>query len=223
MTVTDRSAGGGLASLLQAGLFPQPRMDALPGSVVAPGAEIAPDGGPGWEVVWQGAPLAAWTIQVQNGVEYRTQVGRTRTSPELGLREEWFENRPVAVGQITGVPWGWCLSARLWGESLPALPHRGGMPLSLLVLPGLSCSLASSPLPPAMPGQEAIDRALIDRLLHLRLQRLLDLGGRRHVPLCGAGQVGLQEGAFLLECQVLMATPTFARRLYRLHPTPVVG
>jgi hypothetical protein len=74
-----------------------------------------------------------------------------------------------------------------------------------------------------MPGQETIDRAGSDWFLHLRLKRLLDFGYRRHVPLCGAGEIRLQEGAFLLQCQVPMAAPAFARRLHRLHPVPVVG
>ncbi len=64
---------------------------------------------------------------------------------------------------------------------------------------------------------------LRDRLLYRRLQRLLDFGGRRHVPLCGAGQVRLEEGAFLLQGQVLVATPPGPRRFYGGDTQPIVG
>jgi hypothetical protein len=74
-----------------------------------------------------------------------------------------------------------------------------------------------------MSGQEAIDGAVGDRLLRFCLKRLLDLGSRRQLSPCRAGQEGLEEGAFLLQGQVLVAPPASPRRFHGGDAQPIVG
>jgi hypothetical protein len=78
-------------------------MNALPGAIVAPLAEVAPDGRPRWELVWHGSPLSACTIQVQDGIDDFAYVGSAGMTSRLGGRDERFQNGPFLFGQITGI------------------------------------------------------------------------------------------------------------------------
>ena len=53
--------------------------------------------------MWQRSPLAACTIQVQNGIDHFSDVGGSWVSTRLGGRDERFKDGPFLLGQITGV------------------------------------------------------------------------------------------------------------------------
>src|SRR5712691_10715119 len=97
------------------------------------------------------------------------------------------------------------------------------MHLCLPGLRGLSRTGTSTKLPPAMPLQQARDGAGSDRLLRLRLKRLLNLGYRRHLSPGGASQERLEQGAFLREREILVTPPAFPRGLDGSHPPLLVG
>jgi hypothetical protein len=74
-----------------------------------------------------------------------------------------------------------------------------------------------------MSGEVPIAGAVGDRLLCLRLKRLLNLGSRRQLSPCCAGQKRLEEDAFLLQGQVLVATSASPRRFHGGNAQPIVG
>ena len=74
-----------------------------------------------------------------------------------------------------------------------------------------------------MSGQQAIDGAIGDRLLRLGLKGLLDLGSRCQLSPCRADQERLEEGAFLLQGQLLMAPPASPRRFHGGDAQPSGG
>src|SRR6266446_4793515 len=49
---------------------------------------------------WQGTPLAARPIQVQNGIDHFAHVGGSWVSTWLGGRDERREDGPFLLGQI---------------------------------------------------------------------------------------------------------------------------
>ncbi len=103
LTVDDGRAGSRLASLLHPRLFPQRRVDALPGAIVAPRAKIAPDRRPRRKVMWQSPPLASRAVQIQDGIDHLAHVGRARMPAWLSRRDQGVQDGPLLVGQITQV------------------------------------------------------------------------------------------------------------------------
>lgn len=93
-------------ALLDPDPFTQGGMHALPRSILAPGAEIAPDGGPCREVVRQRSPLASGAIYLEYGVEHLAHVRCSRAPASFGWRDQWFQDGPLLVGQVAGVPSG---------------------------------------------------------------------------------------------------------------------
>src|SRR5579883_2878579 len=78
-------------------------MDALPGTIAAPVAEVAPDGRPRGELVWHGSPLSACAIQVQDGIDDFAYVSGAGMASWLGGRDERFQDGPFLITQITGI------------------------------------------------------------------------------------------------------------------------
>src|SRR5947209_1300827 len=105
-------------------------MHALPDPRVAPRAKVAPHCGPGWKLMRQGSPLAACTIQVQNGIDHFSDISCSWVSTWLGGWDERFEDGPFLLGQITGVaesfhcstssifPFFFCFSIPLYTQPL---------------------------------------------------------------------------------------------------------
>jgi hypothetical protein len=100
LTVDDRRTGHRLAASFHAHLLTQCRMDALPRAVISPRAEVAPDRGPGREVMWQGSPLGSCTVQVEQRIDHFTQNCGSWTPPWLGGRDERFKDRQFLVCHI---------------------------------------------------------------------------------------------------------------------------
>ncbi len=58
---------------------------------------------PGWKLVRQHAPRAAASIQVEDGVDHFTNVDFTRPTARLRRGNQWLDDRPLRIGQITGI------------------------------------------------------------------------------------------------------------------------
>src|SRR5207245_4508034 len=114
-------------------------MHTLPDPCVAPGAEVAPHCGPGWKLMRQGSPLAACTIQVQNGIDHFSDISCSWVSTWLGGWDERFEDGPFLLRQITDVaesfhcstssifPFFFCFSIPLYTQPLIPIPFLCGI------------------------------------------------------------------------------------------------
>mgnify|MGYP003466916085 FL=1 len=67
--IEDRSAGPGVVTALGSGEVVELLMDGVPGAVVGPADEALVQGGSGWELKWEVAPLAAGSGLVEDGVD----------------------------------------------------------------------------------------------------------------------------------------------------------
>lgn len=103
LAVNNRRTGLGLTTGFLAHGFPQGIVHGFPDTLLAPGVEVAVDGLPGREVVGQHAPGAATPQDIENGVDHFSDVHTSATAPSLGRGNEWFQDEPLDIGQITGV------------------------------------------------------------------------------------------------------------------------
>jgi hypothetical protein len=74
-----------------------------------------------------------------------------------------------------------------------------------------------------MPVQQAIQGAFIDLMSNLGFQGELDLHDRRDLSSGSTSQERLEEGAFLLQCEILVTPPAFAWGLDGSYPCLIVG
>jgi hypothetical protein len=74
-----------------------------PGAVAGPAAELRPHPRPRRERLGQVPPLAAGTRDVEHRVDHAAQVRCVLGSPLARRVEHRFEQRPLLVGQVTGV------------------------------------------------------------------------------------------------------------------------
>ena len=95
---------GGLADLTPQGVH-----HVLPGAVVAPLGEVVVDGALGREVVRQHVPLAARTVDVEDGVEDLSHVHLPRPSGEID-GDERLDQGPLVVTEVGRVGLAhWCM------------------------------------------------------------------------------------------------------------------
>src|SRR2546423_15074371 len=94
-------------------------MDAFPGAIVAPSAEVGPDRGPGWKVMRQGTPLAPRTVHIQNRIDHFTHVDGSRTPAWLRRGVHCLQIGPFLVPESIRVRLGSSPRVRLASGFLP--------------------------------------------------------------------------------------------------------
>src|SRR5690242_10199762 len=99
LAVDDRCAWGRFPSSLGAYPLPQPGMDALPGAIQAPSAEVMRDGLITRELVRHESPGAATAHQIKDAIQDTAQVDRARTPAGFSGREPWGQQRPFLGGE----------------------------------------------------------------------------------------------------------------------------
>ncbi len=93
-------------------------VDALPGGVVAPPAEVVVAGLPFRIVLGQHAPLGTRDDDVQDGVDDLAHVNTAGAATGFCGRDEWHDTLPLTVGQI-----GW-VQLVVHSPSVPQLTTR---------------------------------------------------------------------------------------------------
>jgi hypothetical protein len=78
-------------------------MDAPQRAVVVPAAEIVVHCAARRQVLWQRGPLAARAQDIHQSVDDLPLDDGSLVPTPLGGRNEWSDNRPLAVGQVAGV------------------------------------------------------------------------------------------------------------------------
>src|SRR5690606_13075806 len=102
LRVDDRDGWLCLSSFFFANLFPQEIVNPLPGSVESPAIKDLIDRLPGRKASGQHSPLAAGSVEVQDGVD-DVPPGVGEPASALGLlAEQRFENLPLCVSEIRG-------------------------------------------------------------------------------------------------------------------------
>lgn len=74
-----------------------------------------------------------------------------------------------------------------------------------------------------MPVQQAIQRAFVDLVANPGFQCQLDLHGRGHFSSGSTRQERVEQGLFLLPCEVLVTTSAFPRRVNGSYSGLIVG
>ena len=99
--------GEGLRSCGDAHLDPQAIVELFPQAVPAPGAEVIEDGGLGWNVLGQHAPLAPGAVEREDGVEDGSARVLDGPPAGLGLGNERLKALPSEIGEVTGIGLRW--------------------------------------------------------------------------------------------------------------------
>ncbi len=93
-----RFAAGNPARLQQ-----QLKIDLLEQTAVAPAIKIPLHRGERRKVLWQHAPLAAGSGDIQDGVQHRAQISPPRAAQQFAHRHKRRDQRPFRIDQITCV------------------------------------------------------------------------------------------------------------------------
>ncbi len=126
LAIDDCCTGTLLAPVAASDTVSKSVMDLLPGPVVSPLLEVHIDRRVGWKVAREHAPRATATQSVEDGIDHRPGICRTRPASRLGCRKQATNNPPFRVAHVTRVSHRRIL-ARLSG--LPKHPlknSRGG-------------------------------------------------------------------------------------------------
>src|SRR2546421_11457335 len=91
-------------------------MEPLPGAIITPLREVGVDTLPCWILPRQHAPLTATDDDIQNAIDDRSHLQRTRSASWLCRRYQVFDTIPLTVGQI-----GWI---QLVLVHIPSVPPR---------------------------------------------------------------------------------------------------
>jgi hypothetical protein len=78
-------------------------MYALPGAIFAPRVVVVIHRAFGWQIMRKHIPLTPAFEHVEDRVEYLSHVDTTRPTTCFGRWDEWFQDRPLIIFQITGV------------------------------------------------------------------------------------------------------------------------
>ena len=103
LAVDGGGAGGRLTPGLGTDLRAEGIQDLLPGAVPRPPLEVVVDRPPRGEVMRQGPPTAPFAGVIEQGVDDLAQVGLAGPTPPAGARQQWFEQGPLLVSQVTGI------------------------------------------------------------------------------------------------------------------------
>src|SRR5437016_4432853 len=152
-------------------------MDAFPGAIVAPSAEVGPDRGPGWKVMRQGTPLAPRTVHIQNRIDHFTHVDGSRTPAWLRRWDQWLQNSPFLVSEITRVALGRQLAVRLC-RRLPPLPGGNCVRSRELARIRLSRTGLRTKLLPALPVPQPVAGADAQSVIAADAERTRDIDRR---------------------------------------------
>jgi len=132
LAIDNRCTGALLATLATADAISKGVMDLLPSPVVSPLLEVHIDRRVRRKVVREHAPRAAATQNVEDGIDHRPEICRTRSTSRFGGRKQAADDLPF---RVTHVAW---VSHRRILARLSGLPKH---PLSL-VAQELLCNLA---------------------------------------------------------------------------------
>jgi hypothetical protein len=114
LAINNGGARGGITAGGRAHLGPPGLVEACPGTIETPLAEIIMDGSPGWEIVRQQAPRTTGAEEIEDRGEDFAQIHSPGASPRLGRRQQRREEGPLGLRQIGGV------GEACHGVSLPA-------------------------------------------------------------------------------------------------------
>ncbi len=128
LAIDDCCTGTLLAPVAASDTVSKSVMDLLPGPVVSPLLEVHIDRRVGWKVAREHAPRATATQSVEDGIDHRPGICRTRPASRLGCRKQATNNPPFRVAHVTRVSHRRIL-ARLSG--LPKHPLKQ-LPVALL-------------------------------------------------------------------------------------------
>src|SRR5215813_1546288 len=103
LTVDDPCRRARFAARRLACLQQQLKIDRLKQAVVPPIVEIALYGRERRKVLWQHPPLTAGPHNIQNRVQYGSQLGLARPAQSLGRRHMRLDQRPFRIGEIACV------------------------------------------------------------------------------------------------------------------------
>ena len=103
LAVDDRRTGALLAALKPSNAISKRVMDSLQSPVVPPLLEVHVDRRERGKVLGQHAPSAAATQNIEDGVDDRSELCRTRAPSWLGGREQPTDDPPFRVAEVAGV------------------------------------------------------------------------------------------------------------------------
>jgi hypothetical protein len=124
LAVDDRSRRAHLASLALAGLEIERVMDALQRAVPIPQHEVGMRGAFRWQILRQRLPLTARREHIEDRVQNFADVHLSPTPTTLRRRYPRFDQRQLAVAQITRI----AQAMAVGGTAVFRLPHSA--PLS---------------------------------------------------------------------------------------------
>src|SRR3954470_6463048 len=103
LAINDRSARAGVPPRQLPACHIERVVNALERAVVVPSVEVVVQGAARRQVLGDRGPLAARAQDVHEAVGHLAQVDRPLVAAALGGRDQWGNQRPFRVGQVTWV------------------------------------------------------------------------------------------------------------------------
>src|SRR3954454_2373458 len=103
LAINDRSARAGVSPRQLPACHIERVVNAPERAVVVPSVEVVVQGAARRQVLGDRGPLAARAQDVHEAVGYLAQVDRPLVAAALGSRDQWGDQRPFLVGQVTWV------------------------------------------------------------------------------------------------------------------------
>src|SRR5215218_6108396 len=103
LTIDNRCTRALLAPLAISDTVPKGVMDLLPSPVVSPLLEVHVDRRVRRKVVREHPPSTAATQNVEDGIDHRPEICRTRPASRLGCRKQATNNPPLRVAHVARV------------------------------------------------------------------------------------------------------------------------
>src|SRR3954469_15402157 len=103
LAIDDRSARAGVPPRQLPACHIERVVNAAERAVVVPSVEVVVQGAARGQVLGDGGPLAACTQDIHEAVGHLAQVDRPLVAAALGGRDQWGNQRPFLVGQVTWV------------------------------------------------------------------------------------------------------------------------
>ena len=125
LTIDDRRTRFGIPPVRCPEVAPQVGVDALPGAIVAPGAEVIVDGGPRREVTGQHAPLTTGAQFAEERIDHDTRLDSAGSAGAIAGRDKRRNHRPLGIGSVRGVAADWWRHFML---EIPCTRHASSIP-----------------------------------------------------------------------------------------------